>query len=44
MTNLDITSCYVGDSQVDKIYLGTDIVWQKQSPAQTSRTQPSLSR
>ena len=32
MTNLDITSCYVGDSQVDKIYLGTDIVWQKQSP------------
>ena len=32
MTNLDITSCYVWDSQVDKIYLGTDIVWQKQSP------------
>lgn len=32
MTNLDITSCYVGDSQVDKIYLGTDILWQKQSP------------
>ena len=32
MTNLDITSCYVGDSQVDKIYLGPDIVWQKQSP------------
>lgn len=32
MTNLDITTCYVGDSQVEKIYLGPDIVWQKQSP------------
>ena len=32
MTNLDMTTCYVGDSQVDKIYLGTDIVWEKQSP------------
>lgn len=33
LTNLDIASCYVGDSQVDKIYLGPDVVWEKQSPS-----------
>ena len=27
MTNLEIANAYVGDTQVDKIYLGTDIVW-----------------
>ena len=32
MTNLDITSCYVGSSQVEKICLGTDIMWQNTPP------------
>ena len=27
MTNLEITNAYVGDTQVEKIYLGTDVVW-----------------
>lgn len=29
MTNLEITNAYVGDTQVEKIYLGTDVVWEK---------------
>ena len=29
MTNDEILNAYVGDTQVEKIYLGTDIVWEK---------------
>lgn len=32
MTNTDIQAAYVGSSEAVKVYLGTDIVWQKQSP------------
>ena len=32
MTNTDIQAAYVGSSEAVKMYLGTDIVWQKQSP------------
>jgi len=32
MTNLEITNAYVGDTQVEKICLGTDIVWQGETP------------
>ena len=32
MTNLEITNAYVGDTQVAKIYLGTDVVWQQDTP------------
>ena len=32
MTNLEITKAYVGDTQVDKIYLGTDVVWPTTPP------------
>lgn len=28
MTNLDINKAYVGDTQVDKIYLGADVVYE----------------
>lgn len=27
MTNLEMTNAYVGNTQVEKIYLGTDVVW-----------------
>lgn len=29
MTNLEINKAYVGDTRVEKIYLGTDAVWEK---------------
>ena len=29
MTNKEILNAYVGDTRVEKIYLGTDIVWEK---------------
>lgn len=32
MTNTDIQAAYVGSSEAVRMYLGTDIVWQKQSP------------
>ena len=32
MTNLEITNAYVGDIQVEKIYLGTDVVWGGSEP------------
>jgi hypothetical protein len=32
MTNLEITNAYVGDTQVEKIYLGTDVVWGGSEP------------
>jgi len=32
MTNFDINKAYVGDTQVDKIYLGTDVVWGGSEP------------
>lgn len=32
MTNLEITNAYAGDTQVDKIYLGTDVVWPTTPP------------
>lgn len=32
MTNLEITKAYVGDTQVEKIYLGTDVVWPTTPP------------
>ena len=28
MTNLEINKCYVGLDEVDKVYLGVDVVWQ----------------
>ena len=32
MTNTDIQAAYVGSSEAVRMYLGTDIVWEKQSP------------
>lgn len=32
MTNTDIQAGYVGSSEVVRMYLGTNIVWEKQSP------------
>lgn len=32
MTNLEIDNAYVGSDQVDRIYLGADIVWERTQP------------
>ena len=32
MTNTDIQAAYVGSYEAEKIYLGSTVVWQKQSP------------
>lgn len=32
MTNFDIQNAYLGLDQVDKVYLGTDVVWQQDTP------------
>jgi len=38
MTNLDINKAYVGDTQVDKIYLGTDVVYEATPVGPTAHT------
>lgn len=38
MTNLDINKAYVGDTQVDKIYLGTDVVYEATPVGPTGHT------
>lgn len=38
MTNLEITYAYVGDTQVDKIYLGTDVVYEATPVGPTAHT------
>ena len=40
MTNLEITNAYVGDTQAEKIYLGTDIVWGGGEPGPDYSTMP----
>lgn len=38
MTNFDINKAYVGDTQVDKIYLGTDVVYEATPVGPTGHT------
>ena len=38
MTNFDINKAYVGDTQVDKIYLGTDVVYEATPVGPTAHT------
>ena len=38
MTNFDINEAYVGDTQVDKIYLGTDVVYEATPVGPTAHT------
>lgn len=38
MTNLEITKAYVGDTQVDKIYLGADVVYEATPVGPTAHT------
>lgn len=38
MTNLEITKAYVGDTQVDKIYLGADVVYEATPVVPTAHT------
>lgn len=38
MTNLEITNAYVGDTQVAKIYLGTDVVYEATAPVPSAHT------
>ena len=38
MTNLEITNAYVGDTQVDKIYLGADVVYEATPVGPTAHT------
>lgn len=38
MTNFDINKAYVGDTQVDKIYLGADVVYEATPVGPTAHT------
>lgn len=38
MTNFDINKVYVGDTQVEKIYLGTDVVYEATPVGPTAHT------
>lgn len=38
MTNLDMIGAYIGNSQVDKIYLGTDVVYEATPVGPTTHT------
>jgi hypothetical protein len=38
MTNLDINKAYIGDAQVEKIYLGTDVVYEATPVGPTGHT------
>lgn len=40
MTNLEITKAYVGDTQVEKIYLGTDVVYEAAPPVPVYSAMP----
>lgn len=38
MTNFDINKAYIGDAQVEKIYLGTDVVYEATPVGPTAHT------